>query len=191
MTEKINWKLVSIVAVTALIAFLLIDNNNKSNKIEELKRTIEENEDLTLELKQKLNELIEKNKSIDPSVASELSQILALLEIKQDTTAVLKLAKIIETLLKKLYNKDEKLIELAKSYGRKTPSFSDYLEHCKNEKILTQEDFHLLSVLKIVRNEEAHEIDIRKEKSKLISSLICGVGLILGLTKIINKSITE
>lgn len=188
MGNNINWKLISIIAVSAIIAFLIIDNNNKAEKIRELKKAIEENEDLTNDLKKKLSELIENNKIIDPKIASELSQILVLLEVKQDSTAVLKLTKIIENLLKKIYQNNEKVKVLAKSYGRNTPSFSDYLEHSKNEKLLSNEDFHLLSVLKIIRNEEAHEIDIKKEKLKLISSLICGVGFVLGLTKLINKN---
>jgi hypothetical protein len=176
-----------LVVAGAIIVFLLIVNDNKDKKIKELKKEIDEHEDLTKEIKKKLKELIENNSEIEPAIANELSQIVALLEVKQDMSAVLKLAKIIENLLKELYKNDEKVKQIAQKNNRKRPTFADYLEHGKNEGIISSEDYHLISVLKIIRNEEAHDLDVKKEKSRIISSIVCGVALILALCRLLKK----
>jgi len=186
-----NTTIILLVAMAAIIAFLVIDNNNKSKKIKELKKDIDENEDLTKEIKEKLTELIENNSEIEPKIANELTQISALIEIKQDNSAVLKLAKIIENLLIELYKGDSGVKEIAKLNNRKNPVFADYIEHGRNEKIITTEDYHLLSVLKIIRNEEAHQLDVKKDKSRIVSAFICGVGLVLGLCRILKKKTLE
>jgi hypothetical protein len=184
-----NSKFTSILAIVAgiIIFFLLIDNDRKKRQIISLKKEIEDNESLTKEIKKKLTELVQNNPEIDPKIAGELSQIVALLEIKQNTTAVFKLAKIIENLLKELFKGDAELIRLSSNNGRKVPVFADYLEFAKNKNILSVEDFHLLSILKIIRNEEAHELDIKKEKSKIIAVFISGINLVLGLCRLLNK----
>ncbi|UPT69949.1 MAG: hypothetical protein M0D53_12515 [Flavobacterium sp. JAD_PAG50586_2] len=182
-----NKAIMLFVAMAALIAFLVLDNNNKANKIKELKKDIDDNEDLTKEIKQKLTELIENNLEVEPKIANELTQISALIEIKQDNSAVLKLAKIIENLLIELYKNDPKVKEIAKKNNRKNPVFADYIEHGRNENIISSEDYHQLSVLKIIRNEEAHQLDIKKDKSRIVSPFICGVALVLSLCRILKK----
>lgn len=179
------------VSIAILIAFLVIDNNNKTKKIRELKKDIDENEDLTKEIKVKLTELIENNLEVEPKIASELTQISALIEIKQDNSAVLKLAKIIENLLIELYKGDIKVKEIAKQNNRKKPVFADYIDHGRNENVISSEDYHQLSVLKIIRNEEAHQLDVKKDKSRIVSPFICGVGLVLALCRILKKKTIE
>lgn len=124
---------------------------------------------------------------VDPKIANEVSQIIALLEIKQDTTAVFKLAKVIENLLVELYEKDPGLMELTKSNGRKSPVFADYLEFAKIKGIVSKEDYHLISILKIIRNEEAHDLAIEKEKSRIVAAFLSGIALILSLCKLLRK----
>jgi len=188
-----NQTIILLVAMAAIIAFLVIDNKNKAKKIKELKKDIDENEDLTKEIKQKLTELIENNLEVEPKIANELSQISALIEIKQDNSAVLKLAKIIENLLIELYKGDIKVKEIANQNNRKKPVFADYIEHGRNENVISSEDYHQLSVLKIIRNEEAHQLDINKDKSRIVSPFICGVALVLALCRMLKKKtiITE
>ena len=184
-----NSKFDTILAVVAgfLILFLLIDNDKKKRQIISLKKEIEDNENITKEIKKKLTELIQNNPEIDQKIAVELGQTVALLEIKQNTTAVFKLAKIIENLLKEFFNEDAGLKKLSEKNGRKTPVFADYLEYARDKNILTNEDFHLLSILKIIRNEEAHDLDVRKENSKIIAVFISGINFILGLCKRLDK----
>lgn len=168
-----------------LILLILLIQKNEENK--ELKKIIEDNDNLNDEIKKRLKELVTNNSDVDPKVAGELSQIAALLEIKQDNSAVLKLAKIIENLLKELYRDDPELNELTKKKNRKNPSFGDYLEFAKIKNVIAQEDYHLVSVLKIIRNQEAHELDIKKEKSRVLAAFISAISLILILCKILKK----
>lgn len=185
--KKSEFIVILAVVTGVVIAFLLIEDKKKKEKIKELEKEIAENENLNLEIKKRLTELIHNNQEVEPQIASELAQITALLDIKQDTTAILKLAKIIENLLKKIYKGKSEIKDIAKKHGRKNPAFADYLECAKDEKLITTEDWHLLSVMKIIRNEEAHEMDIKKEKSKIFAALISGISLILGLCKILKK----
>lgn len=173
--------------VAIVIIYLLADKFKLEEKVKELQQEIDENEDMNKEIRVRLSELIHNQKDIDPKISAELGQIVALLEIKQDTSAVMKLAKIIENLLKELYKGDTELKELAKAYGRKTPVFADHLEHAKNKKIISTEDYHLLSVMKIIRNEEAHDLAVHKDKSKIIAAFITGLGLILALARMLKK----
>ena len=175
------------IAMAIIIFFLLIKNEKKSLQIKVLKKEIDDNENINEEIKKKLKDLIQNNSDVDTNVANELSQIVALIEIKQDTSAILKLAKIIKNLLKELYKGDPKVKELANKNGRKMPAFADYIEHSKSEKLISPEDYHLLSILKIIRNEEAHDLDIKKEKSSVLAALISGIGLILVLCKTLKK----
>lgn len=188
MAKSNNNLLLAVSLVAAIIiSWLVIDNITKSMEINDMKKRIAESENLNEEIKKRLRELIQNNKEINPEISRELSQIAALLEIKQDNTAVLKLTKIIEHLLRELYEGNVELKELAKANGRKNPVLADYLEFAKNKGIITAEDFHLLSVMKIIRNEEAHEIDVQKEKSRILAAFICGVGLILTLCRLLKK----
>jgi hypothetical protein len=170
-----------------LMTCLIVDHFKKKARIEELEREIEENVNLNKEIKKKLLDLINLNKETDPKIASELAQMVQLLDVKQDTSAVVKLNKVIENLLKELYKNDDELKALAKANGRKNPSFADYLEHAKNKKVISTEDYHLLSVMEGIRNEEAHELAVHPHKAKILAAIISGLGLILGLCQLLKK----
>ena len=174
-----------------VITYLIIDSLKKSNLISELQSRIDDNEDLHKEIKTKLTELIQNNKEVDPKVANELAQIVALLEMKQDNSAIFKLTKIIENLLKDLFKGNEELKELAKVNGRKQPVFADHLEYAKKSKVISTEDFHLLSLMKSIRNEEAHELAVSKHKSKIFASFIVGIGLVLNLCQLLKRKSIE
>jgi hypothetical protein len=174
-----------------VITYLIIDSFKKSNLISELQSRIDDNEDLHKEIKTKLTELIQNNKEVDPKVANELAQIVALLEMKQDNSAIFKLTKIIENLLKDLFKGNEELKELAKVNGRKQPVFADHLEYAKKSKVISTEDFHLLSLMKSIRNEEAHELAVSKHKSKIFASFIVGIGLVLNLCQLLKRKSIE
>lgn len=163
----------------------------QEDKIAELERQISLQDSINAEIKHRLIELIHNDIEIEPSIANELSQILILLEVKQESTAILKLAKIVENLLKELYKKDPKIKEVPKRHGRKNISFADYLEHAKDEGVITTEDWHFLSVMKIIRNEEAHELAVKKELTKIQATLISGISTILGLCRTLKKKSIE
>ncbi|QLH33393.1 MAG: hypothetical protein HWD62_14125 [Cyclobacteriaceae bacterium] len=191
MSQKFDW--ITALSVTAgfLILWLFIDREKMVLKIKVLEKEIDENKNLNKEIKQKLKELIENNKDIDPEIANELGQIAALIEIKQDTKAILSLVKIIENLLHKIYEPDVRLNQTATKNGRKRPAFMDYLELAQHDKYISKEDFHLISVAKIIRDEEAHDLDVEKEKSRIVSSFISGISIILTLCRIVKNRVTK
>jgi hypothetical protein len=170
-----------------IILLLMIDKNKQSKEIQSLKKEINDNADLTNEIKKQLNILVQSSKDIDPKISNEIAQIVGLLEIKQSTTAVLKLAKIIENLLIELYAGDNGLKDFLKNRNHKNPTFADYIEFARIRNIITGEDYHMLSVLKIIRNEEAHELDVKKEKFSLIAAFITGVRIVFGLSGLIHE----
>lgn len=167
-----------------VIAALLLMNQKKGKEIKELKERIDQDQKLTQDIRRRLLDLIENYQDIDPAVVQELMNISALLEIKQDTKALFGLAKIIERLLKQLYQDDPEL--LAK---KRTPSFSDYLQHALNKKVISNEDFHLISVLRIIRNEEAHEINVHKEQSRVMAAFVAGTSFVLVLSRLVRNKI--
>lgn len=190
MSNKNYGKLLAFIG-GIIIAFLIIDRLLKEAKISELQKQIDEKDDLNIEIKTKLTELIQNNKDVDPKVANELVQIVTLLEVKQDTSAILKLTKILENLLKVFFKNDLNLKNLTIQNGRKNPTFADYLEHARNENVISKEDYYLLLVMKSIRNEEAHELAVVKHKSKIFAAFIAGLGLVLGLCRLLNKKSIE
>lgn len=187
MSKKFDW--MSALAVTAgfIIFWLFIDREDKKAQIKKLEKEIDDHKNLNKEIKNKLKELIENNKEVDPEISNELGQIAALIEIKQDTKAMLSLVKIIENLLQRLYEKDGRLKQIAMSNGRKRPAFMDYLQLAQEDKHISKEDFHLISVAKMVRDEEAHELDVEKEKGKIVGSFLSGMAIVLTLCRIIKN----
>lgn len=113
------------VAVAIIILWLLGQISIRDKKILNLEKEIENHRNLNSEIKKKLKGLIENNKDIDPDIANELAKISALLEIKQDSKAILSLVKIIENLLNKLYDSDTRLNLIASKNMRTRPSFMD------------------------------------------------------------------
>jgi len=169
-----------------IILWLLIDRKGQKLKILELETEIEEHKSLNRMIKQRLKELITNNQDIDTEIASELTRIAALIEIKQDAKAILSLVKIIETLLHKLYGSDDRLKSIAIKNERSRPAFMDYLELALDDKAITKEDYHLITVAKIVRDEEAHQLNVEKEKGKILSSFISGIGIVLALCRMVK-----
>jgi uncharacterized membrane protein YhiD involved in acid resistance len=165
-----------------LVLLLLLERKNKD--IKKLQAEIDVNKQLTKGVRQRLVDMLQTNQEIDPQVAQELTQISALLEIQQETKAVLSLAKIIEQLLKRLYQDDPEL--LAK---KKNPTFSDYLDHALEKKAISTEDYHLVSVLRLIRNEEAHELSVKKDPSRLAAAFVAGIAFILTLHRLLKNKI--
>ncbi|MCW5896346.1 MAG: hypothetical protein KIT50_12160 [Bacteroidetes bacterium] len=182
MTDKSSTILLAVAAV--VIVALLFLNQKKTKEIKKLRTEIDQNRQLKQDVRQRLKDLLESNKDIDPQVAEELMQISALIEIKQETKALLSLAKIIEKLLKQLYKDDPEV--LAKSNN---PSFADYLEHAKQKKVISVEDFHLISVLRLIRNQEAHELNVKKEQSRIAAAFVAGMAFVLTLTRLLRKRV--
>jgi hypothetical protein len=129
---------------------------------------------------------LEKHPHIDEDVKSELSQVAGLLGLQQEMPAILKLTKIIENLLKQLLKSDVEFSKWLSTKNKKSATFHDYLEFANQNAIITKEDFHLISSLKQMRNEEAHEMNVIKDRGKLIGSFIAGVSITIGLYNLVK-----
>ncbi len=174
-----------------IILFLAIENEDKKKRIAALQHEIEQNKALGKKMQKMLLDLIEQNKTVNPSLANELTQIITLLSIKQDVTALMKLAKVIENLLKDLYGKDEEFLAKMKEAKRRKPAFADYLDHAYAKKVISKEDFHLLSILREIRNEEAHENGVIKEITRMSAAFVAGVSVTMLLCKKLRKTTVE
>jgi len=186
MADKIN----NIIFAGILLACLIFVLYRKDQEIESLRDEINRNRQLSEEVKRRLNELLNSDIELDEKISQELLLIIPLLEIEQETKAIFSLAKIIENLLKELYRNDEDL--QSKFQNKKNgPSFNDYLEHAKENKVVTPEDYHLISILRIIRNEEAHELNVKKEGSRVAAAFTAGLSLVFKLTFLIKDSMNS
>lgn len=172
-----------------IILWLIFDREKLKIKLVDLEREIEDNSNLNKEIRKRLRDLVLNNKDVDSEISNELSQIAALIEIKQETKAILSMVKIVETLLNKIYCDDQRLLDTAKKNNRKRPAFMDFLELALVDKVMSKEDYHLISVAKIIRDEEAHDLNVEKEKSRILSSFISCIAIILSLCKLAKAKI--
>ena len=188
MSDTGKWAKVTSFVMGIVIVYLLITQQNKNKQIAELKKAVNENDALNDQIKKKLQELLQNNPGIDDDIAKELASIAALLEIEQQTKAILSLAKIIENLLKKLYQGTDGLKVYLSEKKKRKPSFEDYIDYARSQNVISKEDYHLIEVLKIIRNEEAHELDVKKDKGKMVACFLAGLGITFGLCKLVKAS---
>lgn len=137
---------------------------------------INKQDNLTTEVKKQLKKLIEKYKLIDERIASELISVASLIEMKQEVKGIACLVKVIENLLKSIYCNDEKFKE---KYSNKHPRLVDLLKYAKSEKLLVNEEFEFANGLRLIRNQEAHELDVQKGHNWVISSFLTSISIIL------------
>ncbi len=195
MSKQDNiWKYIAITVtlMAGILAtyFYMKDKENKK-KISDLEKEVEESESFNKQIKLKLIDLIENNKDLDPKISIELGEIASLIESKHELKAITSLAKIIENLLKELYKGDQGVKELANKKGRKKATFDDYLEYAKVKGAISTEDYHLIAVMKIIRNEESHELAVKKEKSKIINAFLVGFTTITVLWKLLKTKTSD
>ena len=182
---------VLLLAAGLIILFLAIDAHDKKNRIAALQREIGRQQALGMKVRKMLHDLVEENKTVDPALSNELTQILTLLSIKYDATALMKLAKIIENLLTDLYGKDPELKAKVKADNRRKVLFADYLEHAKANGVINKEDFHLIALLKELRNEEAHENGVVKEVTRAAAALVAGISVVISLCKLLKRNTVQ
>ncbi|WP_258100623.1 hypothetical protein [Marinoscillum pacificum] len=187
-----KWKDIAVsLAVVAgmIILWLALDRKKLIATVDNLEKVIEENDLITKEIKSRLKELVQSDDHLDEDTQAELMSISGLIEIKEETKALSALAKIIENLLKKLYKQDQSFKDFLKKNNRKGV-FHDYLEFARIKGVISTEDYHLVSVLKIYRNEEAHELNVQKDTNKIVTAFITGISMMIVLSKKL-KAITQ
>jgi signal recognition particle subunit SEC65 len=176
-----------LVVAGIVIYFLNMDSERKEKKIAELQRDLAKHRELSERIRKMLHDLIAEHQDVDPKLANELTQIISLLNINQDASALMKLAKVVENLLKELYQDDPALKEKLKAQKRRKPQFADLLEHAKDQKVISADDYHLLVVLKGIRNEEAHELGVKKEVTRMAAAFVAGVATVMSLCRMLKR----
>ena len=190
MSKKELYIVLGIIA-TLILGYLYISNEEKKKEIKELKDALNSNNLISDKIKEQLLSLIDKHPHIDEDVKGELKQIAILIGIQQETKAILSLSKIIENLLKKLFKNDKDFKQFIKSKNKKKALFADYLEFAKEKQVIPNDDYHLISIMKSIRNEEAHELNVIKDKSKLVGCFIFGIGVVISLYNLLKSSFLE
>lgn len=177
-----------LIVVAGLVLLLLYDRKLLKQEILILKKQARDRDDLYSEIRLKLLDLLESDTHLDDDIKTEISSIVALINIKEETKALSTLSKIIESLLKKLYGEDPEFKEFLKDKKLKA-TFHTYLEFAQQKGVIKKEDYHAISILKLIRNEEQHELNVKKEKTRLVSSFIAGIAMIVELHKLAKAMI--
>jgi len=170
--KKVNVALAGISSLAIiLLIFLWLDNEKikkQKSKIEELekdkllllKEHLSSNESkLGSELRTQIERLIEEYKGINEDIVSELVSILQLININEETKAIRSLATIIENILKEKIGDDAEFKQKKKRY-----SLANLLSYAKEINIITKHEFSFGWLLKDIRNEESHELNVNSKK---------------------------
>ena len=173
MANNNNKILIGVFMVTAFVlaAYFYFENLKKDEKISKLEEdklklildSLKHNPNLSNEIKQQLEKLIEKFKDVDEKVSNELAQALQLFQIGQIENAIEDLVKIIEHLLTVHY----------------------LLTFCKEEKKIDEVEFHFYIALKVIRNKEDHTLDLKLDHYLNASGLITAIGGIFKIASIV------
>jgi len=184
MSDKTDTVLLATAAL--LLVLLIFLYYKKEHELQELRSQLDANQQITDEVRKRLRELIDSGLDVDSPVVQELLQIIPLLEIKQESKAILALAKIIENLLRELYRDD---VSFHSKFNKRSngPNLYEYLEHARGQEIISMQDYHLLSILRLIRNEEAHELDVEKEGSRIAAALLAGISFVFKFNPDIAK----
>ncbi|MDB5231657.1 MAG: hypothetical protein JWN76_2462 [Chitinophagaceae bacterium] len=176
-----------LIPLTVLLLIYLVGQNYiKAKRIGVLDAALKANHDLYDQIKNQIRLLIASSPNLDSDIAKELKEISDLIEIKQDSRAVMVIAKIIESLLRELFEKNEAFINEMKAKSRNA-TFHDYIDYALKTGTICKEDFHHLKIIKEIRNEEAHKLAVRKKRSLIAASFIAGISITLSLYRIARE----
>ncbi|MBL7720243.1 MAG: hypothetical protein JNL72_15510 [Flavipsychrobacter sp.] len=180
-------KVITLSAIAAFIVYLLFEKAKDENEKKELKDALNSQNLISENIRQRLWALLEQHPDIDEDIKGELSQIASLLGLQQESTAILKIAKIIENLLRKLFKNDTAFKEWVVTNNKKKLVFADYLDFAHVTKVIPKEDYHIISILKLFRNKEAHELNVGRDKGKLVAACITGLTVTFELYNLVAR----
>ena len=185
---------VAAIAVIAIfIAIYLYNENEKSkqkivdleeDKLKLILDSLKRNPNLSEEIKQQLEKLINGFADIDEKVSNELAQALQLFQIGQTENAIEDLVKIIEHLLTVHYKEDKGFNAWLKEQKKKF-DLHNLLTFCKQEKKITDIEFQFYVAIKTIRNKEDHTLDLKLDDYLNASGLITAIGGIFKIASIV------
>jgi biopolymer transport protein ExbB/TolQ len=160
-----------------LINFTRNQSSSLNRLNAELRKTIEQKNNLPEEIKKDLNKLISDFDKLDKNIAEELISISSLISIDQKPKALFSLAKIIENLLKKIFGE--------------SLNFKKLIDKAKEQKMLTTEEHHFAHGIRELRNKEGHELNVKVENYLSVSSFMVGIGIISKIKLLPTKNIVN
>lgn len=185
---------VGALAVIGIIiaVYLYNENENRKQKIAELEEdklklildSLKRNSNLSEEIKQQLEKLINDFAVIDEKVSNELAQALQLFQIGQIENAIEDLVKIIEHLLTVHY-KEDKGFNIWLKEQKKKFDLHNLLTFCKQENKISEIEFQFYVAIKTIRNKEDHTLDLNLDEYLNASGLITAIGGIFKIASIV------
>ncbi|AWM12551.1 hypothetical protein DI487_00795 [Flavobacterium sediminis] len=130
----------------------------------------------TEEIKRQLVELRKNYEGINDAVAIELKSITELIEGGQEETAIAKLTKVIENLLK-----DKYIAEGKASDTKSCPQLFKMLQGALNFNWIDQNEYNFSNLLREQRNQEAHELAVKFPENWRYISFLSGIEIIYKL----------
>lgn len=180
------------IIVAVFVAVYLNMKKRQSEVIKELENddfqliidSIHDNNKLSSNIKNTLEELVVEFDTIDRNISGELVKALQLLQIEQTESAIKNLVKIIEHMLKKHYeNNDDFKTWLKKE--KKKKDLHNLLTFCKIEEKISDIEYRFFIAVKAIRNKETHEINIQLDKYINASGLLTAIGGIIKISKFV------
>jgi hypothetical protein len=185
---------ISAIAVIAILiaVYLHLDNDKQKKKIAELEEdklklildSLNQNPNLSNEIKLQIRKLIKGFEHIDPKVSNELAQALQLFQIGQTENAIEDLVKIIEHLLTLHYKDNQECKDWLKEQKKKF-DLHNLLTFCKTEKKIDDIEFQFFVAIKTIRNKEDHTLDLKLDSYLNASGLITAIGGIFKIASIV------
>lgn len=153
----------------------------EANNFELINEILKTDKTLPDNVKEQIINLIEKYKIRNVKVAIELESVIKLIENGEYEKAVMSITKIIENILKDKFAKDENFqIHLKNENGKKRKAvFNEFIEYAKSIKILTKAECQFALGLKELRNEEAHELAVKREVNFNLGSILTAMELVI------------
>lgn len=151
-------------------------NNSQTNYLKLLNDYTKKQTSFSEEIKNQLVDLRKNYEGINDAVALELKSISELIEIKQEETAIAKLTKVIENLLK------EKHIQEGKAKDeRSCPQLFKMLNNALELNWISEHEYNFSNLLRDHRNQESHELAVKLTTNWKNISFLSGIEIIYKL----------
>ena len=151
-------------------------NNSQTNYLKLLNDYTKKQTSFSEEIKNQLVDLRKNYEGINDAVALELKSISELIEIKQEETAIAKLTKVIENLLK------EKHIQEGKAKDeRSCPQLFKMLNNALELNWISEHEYNFSNLLRDYRNQESHELAVKFTTNWKNISFLSGIEIIYKL----------
>ncbi len=160
------------------------EDDNEAN-LKEIKKMLSDIEEeslikgdirVSIDISQRINELINYYRNIDDDICEELNKALELIKDNYFEQGINKLAVIIENLLKNKYKNEEGL--------KKNLKFANLINYAHKTNFFNQKEKDHCVYIKNTRNKESHELNNKLDDNDRAKLLLESVEIIFKFTKI-------